>query len=190
MAINPPSDIVLDVARAADPTRYQSAVEKLAKTHAGGEAVAFSEVLASVDRPAQVQGVRFDRTSALADMRHGEAAEKSATSAAQKSYRDFESFFLQSLFQLMLPQDGASIYGKGTAGEFWKSLFAENLGKELSEAGGIGVADQLLAGRSRALRHVSDTQGSAQAWASNLPSLDPRFPGFLNDGAAAGADDV
>lgn len=190
MAINPPSDIVFDVARAADPARYQNAVEKLAKTHAGGEAAAFSEVLSSVDKPAQAQGVRFDRHSALADMRSGESAEKSATSAAKKTYRDFESFFLQSLFQLMLPQDGSSIYGKGTAGEFWKSLFAENLGKELADAGGIGVADQLLASRSQASRRVAEVEGSASDWARNLPSLDRQFPGFLNDRVTARADDV
>ncbi|MGE0211647.1 MAG: rod-binding protein [Parvibaculaceae bacterium] len=181
MAINPPSDIVLDVARAADPARYQNAVEKLSKLHPEAETVAFSEVLSSVDRPAETQAVRFDRNSALADMRHSDAAnDRAATDGVRKTYRDFESFFLQSLFQLMLPQDGSSIYGKGTAGEFWKSLFAENLGKELSNAGGIGVADQLLAGR---LGQKAEAEGSARVWASNLPSLDPRFPGFLNDKA-------
>ena len=45
MSITPPSDIVMDVARAADPARYQEATAKLSQTLAH-----FGKLLAEKDR--------------------------------------------------------------------------------------------------------------------------------------------
>jgi Rod binding domain-containing protein len=44
----------------------------------------------------------------------------------------------------MLPKDGAAVYGKGTAGEMWKSLLAQEIADVMAERGGIGIADRML----------------------------------------------
>lgn len=60
-----------------------------------------------------------------------------------KPYRNFEAFVLQSFIQSMLPHDAQGVFGQGTAGEMWKGLLAEQLGKQLARAGGIGIAKQI-----------------------------------------------
>ena len=51
---------------------------------------------------------------------------------------------LQTFIQNMLPKDGAAVYGKGVAGDMWKSLMAEKLADVMAERGGIGIADRML----------------------------------------------
>jgi hypothetical protein len=173
MAINPPSDIVLDVARAADPTRYQAAVEKLAKLSDASRSRGFSEVLGTVDESAASGGLRPEPVNGAVNLRGRlQAPEVRARDEGRGAFQQFEAFFLQNFVQMMLPRDASNVYGSGTAGEFWKSLLAENLGKSLAESGGVGIADRLLKERF---------EGSAATWASNLPSLDPRFPSLLRD---------
>ncbi|MBL8578228.1 MAG: rod-binding protein [Mesorhizobium sp.] len=54
---------------------------------------------------------------------------------------------LQTFIQNMLPKDGAAVYGKGMAGDMWKSLLAEKIADTMSERGGIGIADRMLGQR-------------------------------------------
>ena len=61
-----------------------------------------------------------------------------------ESFKRFEATVLQTFIQNMLPKDGAAVYGKGMAGDMWKSLLAENLAKVMAERGGIGIADRML----------------------------------------------
>ena len=51
---------------------------------------------------------------------------------------------LQTFIQTMLPKDAEAVYGKGMAGDMWKSLLAEQLGDAMAERGGIGIADRVL----------------------------------------------
>jgi len=51
---------------------------------------------------------------------------------------------LQTFIQNMLPKDGAAVYGKGMAGEMWKSMLAEKVAGVVAERGGIGIADRML----------------------------------------------
>ncbi len=51
---------------------------------------------------------------------------------------------LQTFIQNMLPKDGAAVYGKGMAGEMWKSMLAEKVARCVAERGGIGIADRML----------------------------------------------
>lgn len=65
-------------------------------------------------------------------------------SASPESFKRFEAMVLQSFIQNMLPKEGAAVYGKGMAGEMWKSMMAENLAKVMAERGGIGIAERML----------------------------------------------
>ncbi len=40
-----------------------------------------------------------------------------------------------------------TLSGKGNAGSIWKSMLAEQIGAQLSKAGGIGIAEKLFNAR-------------------------------------------
>ncbi|MFE0019040.1 rod-binding protein [Mesorhizobium sp. NPDC059054] len=121
MAISPPSDIVLDVARAAEPMDVEAARAALTK-RAGGASVAFS-----VD----------------ADMGSRPAGAPAGTDRSQE-FKRFEAMVLQTFIQNMLPKDAESVYGKGLAGDMWKSQLAEHMADVMAERGGIGIARSML----------------------------------------------
>ena len=54
---------------------------------------------------------------------------------------------LQTFIQSMLPKNAQHVFGKGTAGEVWKSMLAEKLGSEIARSGQVGIAKRLAAGR-------------------------------------------
>jgi hypothetical protein len=141
LAINPPGDIILGVARAADPAKHQAAMERLARigasapTGAGPQPAPASEP-ASAASPAASPMSRPVSTPA-ADRRPGQLP------GATDALSQFEAFVLQSFVQTMLPKHADSVFGRGTAGEVWKSMMAEMLGAELARSGRVGIARQI-----------------------------------------------
>lgn len=121
VAISPPSDIVLDVARAAGPTDLQAAHAALAR-RAGAPAGAF----AVAETPTPPTSGRMEQGPA-------------------DQFRRFEAMVLQTFIQNMLPKDAEGVYGKGLAGDMWKSQLAERLADVMAERGGIGIARSMLA---------------------------------------------
>jgi len=96
----------------------------------------------------------------------GDAKTSSGTpkSASPESFKRFEAMVLQSFIQNMLPKDGAAVYGKGMAGEMWKSMMAENLAKVMADRGGIGIADRMLGEHYTAeTKPEADTAMASQA---------------------------
>ena len=137
MAITPASDIVLDVARAADPDKYRAAFERLARLRA---AAAPEEVfMPSAEPPATHAPAAPEPavTSAL----HGSGAGRGRSPLGP--YGQFEAFVLQSFLESMLPKNATAVFGKGSAGEFWRSMLAEKLGTELARSGQVGIAQRL-----------------------------------------------
>jgi len=55
----------------------------------------------------------------------------------------FESFVLQMFVQEMLPKNASATFGKGFAGEAWRSMLAEKLSGEIAKTGGIGIAKMI-----------------------------------------------
>lgn len=134
MAIKPPSDIVLDVARSADPARLNVAVRKLAE---GGPSQAGSADFAA--DLARLQGPGFgDIRARLA----GLTQSSSAAATAQKTAKEFEAVLLQKSIEAMLP-NSEKIYGKGNAGSIWKSMLSKELATQLVNRGGIGLAQHI-----------------------------------------------
>jgi peptidoglycan hydrolase FlgJ len=131
LAISPPSDIVLDVARAVDPTDIEAARAALAK-RANGVGGAFSvDMAASVDAGSILSRATADKAAAGAD--------------PAGKFKKFEAMVLQTFIQNMLPKDTEGVYGKGLAGDMWKSQLAERVADVMAERGGIGIAKSLLA---------------------------------------------
>lgn len=132
MAISPPSDLVLDVLRAADPASVQAARARLAS---------------GTPAPAAAAGETFSAEFNRAGHTMAAARPAGAPKEAPEAYRKFEAMVLQSFIQSMLPKDSEDVYGKGTAGNVWKSMMARQIADVISKRGGIGIADHLLEGR-------------------------------------------
>jgi len=62
------------------------------------------------------------------------------TRAARAAAEELEAFVLQHFVEAMLPREAESVYGRGTAGAFWKSMLAEHVARELARSGGVGIA--------------------------------------------------
>ncbi len=137
MAISPLSDIVLDVARAADPLQYRAAVDKLARLSDSAASTAADSFDALLDAQAGTPG--FD--AARADLRFRLAASlDAAKGASAKPYQQFEAFVLQTFIQSLLPKDADHVFGDGLAGGYWRSMLAEQIAGQLANSGGIGIA--------------------------------------------------
>jgi peptidoglycan hydrolase FlgJ len=134
VAITPPSDIVLDVARAADPETYRAAVQRLARLRATADAAAPTTSFNVPSLPSLPIG----------------AGPGAQTRRQLDAYGQFEAFVLQSFLQSMLPHNASNVYGKGTAGEVWRSMLAERMGEELARSGQVGIARRLAASHNQA----------------------------------------
>jgi flagellar protein FlgJ len=151
MAINPPTDIVLDVLNAADPAKVEMAQARLK----AGQAAMEAQRLASTDKS-------FDATIERAHHIRDSIALRSTGDKKEvpEAYRKFEAMVLQNFLKSMLPES-EEIYGKGATGEIWKGMMAEQLANEIARTGGIGIAESLMSHGSTAIRdRVADAESN------------------------------
>lgn len=171
MAISPPSDLVLDVIRAADPAQVAAAQEQLKTNRASFMATSLAEKGAGFSATVDI----LNRTANAARI---EATAEKVEEAGKPSkvYRDFEAVYLTNFVQSMLPDESEEVYGKGNAGEMWKSMMAEQLGTVLSESGGVGIAQQMydqalqrVRGQDSVNAATDETdRGLAMSWVTDL----------------------
>lgn len=149
MAISPPGDLVLDVVRAADPAKVREAHRNLLEKGTAATSTAFD---LAAGRPVG------------ADVRAGD------NGTVPQSYRDFEAMVLQTFIKSMLPEDATNTFGEGTAGDMWKGMMAEQLGRALADGGGIGIARQLAedARRNQSTAQPAQTSAGDVNFASRL----------------------
>ncbi|WP_114943995.1 rod-binding protein [Microvirga calopogonii] len=165
MAISPPSDIINDVARAADPARYQAATQKLADGASALDGASFDDAMKSMaGQPLMAPGadIYMLRNALRND------AESTGAAKAKKAHQEFEAYILQTFVESMLPKDAENTYGKGNAGSIWKSMMAEQIGAQISKAGGIGIAKRLL-----------DAQDGARSSDIRVPPTPASFSGQI-----------
>jgi biotin carboxyl carrier protein len=168
MIVTPTSDVVLDVLEAADPATQRQATAKLDALKPSDadfsasmdsqldKAKELSKAAASVagdPSPARTAQADMGPSSAAAPVRVIKAP------APGEVYRKFEAFVLQVFVETMLPQQANDLFGKGTAGNVWRSMLAEQLGNQLAQGKGIGIAKQLASSAS-AQRDDSGKAGS------------------------------
>ncbi len=143
MAIDPPSDIVLEVARAADPARAAAVAQRLnglaANVSATGEDFGAALDQACLPKAASAVEGAPDMRARLASIQPG------GNDKASKAQVQFESVLLNSLVSEMLPKDAPQAYGQGLAGEMWRSLLAEKISGEIAGSGALGIGRRLFA---------------------------------------------
>ncbi|KPF42030.1 rod-binding protein [Rhizobium sp. G187] len=140
MAISPPSDLVLDVVRAADPSQVAAAQELLKTNRANFVATSLAEKGAGFGATVDI----LNRATTAARVENL-AERPEAPGKPPKAYRDFEAVYLTNFVQSMLPAESEEVYGKGNAGEMWKSMMAEQIGGVLADSGSVGIAKQMYA---------------------------------------------
>lgn len=178
MAISPPTDIVLGVSEAAEPSRVRLAAERLQ---------ALQEMARTRGSGAPDPAVPQETSPGLAPHATlpGAVVAKNRKGRVPDAFGKLEAFILQKFVQSMLPQNASSLFGKGIAGEFWKSMLAEKLGAELARSGQIGLARQLAtqSGQALAGRGVVGDDGASVRAPSSLESLLPylRLPSSDQD---------
>jgi len=164
MAIRPPSDIVLDVARAANPMRYEEASAKLKRLGGPEGATSFDDVFGGFGRGARA-ATPLDPATAMMRFRTTAVVGRSASCSAADgidprkaaAYHDFEAMMLKTTIESMLPPDSEAVYGEGLAGDVWRSQLAEQVATQMASAGGIGIADRLVAADRSSARSAPRT---------------------------------
>ncbi len=140
MPIDPPSDIVLEVLKAADPARAAAATQRL-NALAGAspaDAADFSATLAqTAPREAPITGLANAR-SQFSD------AVFAASDKAAKAQVEFEAVLLNGFVKEMLPKDASSVFGQGLAGDMWKSMLADQVARQIAKSGSLGIARRLF----------------------------------------------
>jgi len=141
MAIDASSDIVLEVAKAADPTRAAAVAQRLNAlgAAAGADAADFADTLAAT-APAATSGP----SAADARARFSAAAE-TADDKAAKVKTGFEAVMLNSFVSEMLPKDSSAFFGQGLAGDMWKSMLADQVSRQIAKTDALGIAKRLFA---------------------------------------------
>jgi Rod binding domain-containing protein len=141
MAIDASSDIVLEVAKAADPTRAAAVAQRLNALSgaSAADAADFSDALAAT-APAVASGP----SAADARARFSEAAEATDEKAA-KAKTGFEAVMLNSFVSEMLPKDASTVFGQGLAGDMWKSMLADQVSRQMAKTDTLGIAKRLFA---------------------------------------------
>jgi Rod binding domain-containing protein len=187
VAINPPSDIVLGAVLAADPAKYQAAVERLrrASGDAGAPDTDFQTAISelqdwqtSITReamPASAQSVPPAASTARA----------SGASKPPEAFAQLEAFVLQSFIQSMLPQNSQGFFGKGPAGEVWKSMLAEKLGAQIASSGQVGLAKRLAMGRTPSVLGISPATAALAGGPRMSPALMTVLPYMSRSASAA-----
>ena len=140
MAISPPSDLVLDVAMAADPDTLRAAAEKLRSMASG---------------PRVTEGLSRENFASMQQASSAGSGNSKAVVAPNQAYKKFEAFMLQSFVESMFTGDNQAVFGQGIAGDYWKSMMAEAIASKMTDAGGIGIA--------RMLEHQSANKAQSKA---------------------------
>ena len=186
MAIDASSDIVLEVAKAADPTRAAAVAQRLIALSGGAadDAVGFADTLA-----ATAPSVASGPSGADARARFSAAAE-AADEKAAKVKTGFEAVMLNSFVSEMLPKETSSVFGQGLAGDMWKSMLADQVSRQMAKTDTLGIAKRLFATHplgeaSAALENAKRADAAATASTAQMSANSLALPsGVEVDGGA------
>jgi len=137
VSIQPPSDILLDVAQAADPMKSLEATQRLMRLGTTDKTgIAFSGVMKTTSPEASILSSAGSRIGGGAgSLAHGTMPVSDDPQA--KAFKGLQALIFQNLFEVALPHDTSM--GNGMAGDAWRSMMAEHLAKQMSEVVDLGI---------------------------------------------------
>ena len=188
MAIDPSSDIVLDVIRAADPQRAAASAQRLYAL-ANAQAPSPANFAAALDQSAPtsapVSALSLNAANARARL---VSASPAATSGSARAATEFEALLLNDFVSEMLPKQSSAVFGQGLSGDMWKSMLADQVSRQIARSGALGIGKKLFA--THALTghgdHVRDASGvgAASAPAAQMSVNALSSPADLPPGAS------
>src|SRR6202042_1979557 len=143
MAFNPRTDVVLEVASAADPSRATLAAQRL-DALAGPNAPA-PDFAADLDRAAAPGSAATAPLANAAEARSRLAEVQGGPDKTRQAKTQFEAMMLNSFVSELLPKDTGEVFGQGTAGDMWRSMLAEQVSTQIAKSGELGLARRLFA---------------------------------------------
>jgi hypothetical protein len=139
MTTFPGVDMIVDVARAANPQKRDMAMQRLSQMAAENatarEAFAGALAGAAKARPTQSNGPNALAPVASAAFRASAPAPGPASKAAEK----FEALILQTFVEEILPRAEHGFYGDAASAGVWRSMSAEHISASIATAGGLGL---------------------------------------------------
>ncbi|HZZ26141.1 MAG TPA: rod-binding protein [Roseiarcus sp.] len=143
MAFNPRTDVVLEVASAADPSRASLAAQRL-NAIAGSNATP-ADFVSSLNQAAGVANAPPSSLPGGADARSRLAEAANEPEKLGKAKTQFEAMMLNSFVGELLPKDSGEVFGQGMAGDMWRSMLAEQVSTQIAKSGKLGLARRLFA---------------------------------------------
>ncbi len=146
MSISPPSDIIMDVIRAAGQAPVapaSAAAEARGPIPIGKVPKALREAMAR-EWEAYMRAARANDTPAATAR-----SRPQANDPLRKNMAKLEGVLLQTMLQGIMAGRENGPFGTGLAGGYWKSLMVQAIADRLAERGGIGIADSALGIRER-----------------------------------------
>jgi Rod binding domain-containing protein len=136
VAISPASDLILDVARAADPRQAMATTKVLV----GASGDVSGDFVAALDRlpssAALPSGMSY---------KNPVAALTEKQTPARKAEIGLESMLLKSMIDEMLPREASDVYGSGVAGDVWKSMLSDQIAEQIAKSGALKIGERLFA---------------------------------------------
>ena len=182
MSLAPSTDLVLEVSRAADPSRASAVVDKL-------NALASAGAQSPADFAAALNSVAADAPAPAASAAAPAPRAASPLSREEKARHQLESVFLSQFIGEMLPKDTPSAFGQGYAGDMWRQMLAERVADQMAASGRLGIASRLFAGKplSSDANLLSPEKmrglGAAEATQSSANALSIPSGAEIEDGA-------
>jgi hypothetical protein len=168
VSIKPVSDILLDVARAADPVKSLMATERLTglrSTEIGSNS-GFATAIKATAAEGAVERAPTEPRDQLALMGATSPRTRAPVDARTKAYKGLEQLVLQSLVENMLPKDAGEIFGHGAAGDIWRSMLAEQLATQIGKNVDLGLVKAASIGGG-AIAPSPESEGGARGINAN-----------------------
>jgi flagellar protein FlgJ len=143
MAFNPRTDVVLEVASAADPSRATLAAQRLSAL--AGPNAPPADFAADLDRAAKPGSATMATLPGGADARSRLAEAQGGPDKMKQAKTQFEAMMLNSFVSELLPKDTDEVFGQGMAGDMWRSMLAEQVSTQIAKSGKLGLARRLFA---------------------------------------------